>query len=178
MIGLGLPRAECPEQVGLSSERLERLGGVIRADVERKLIPGAVLTIARAGRVGYAEAFGWRDREAGAPMTADAIFRVASMTKPITSVAAMMLAEEGRLEIAAPVADYLPEFAELTVGVERRKPERMMTVQDLLRHTSGLLYAFFGDEPVRRAWREANCIDYGHTTQQRSAKVARLPLLL
>src|SRR5882762_4363128 len=148
MTALGLPRAEGPEQIGLSSARLERLSGVVRQDVERGLIPGAVLTIARGGRVGYAEAFGWRDREAGAPMTADAVFRVASMTKPLTSVAAMMLAEEGRLEIAAPVADYLPEFAELTVGVERRKPEHAMTVQDLLRHTSGLIYAFFGDEPV------------------------------
>src|ERR1700726_748667 len=159
MSGLGLPRAEGPEQVGLSSARLERLAGVIRADVERRLIPGAVLAIARAGRVGYAEAFGWRDRDAGAPMTADAIFRVASMTKPITSVAAMMLAEEGRLEIAAPVADYLPEFAELTVGIERKKPQRTMTVQDLMRHTSGLIYPFIGDESVRRLWRDANVMD-------------------
>ena len=74
--------------------------------------------LARAGRVGFAETFGWRDREAEAKMTADSIFRVASMTKPMTTVAAMMLAEEGSLEIAAPVAQYLPEFAELTVGVE------------------------------------------------------------
>jgi CubicO group peptidase (beta-lactamase class C family) len=156
---LGLPRAESPEQIGLSSGRLERLGAVIRADVERKLIPGAVLAIARAGRVGYAEAFGWRDREAGAAMTADAIFRVASMTKPITSVAAMVLAEEGRLEIAAPVAQYLPEFAELTVGVERRKAQRAMTVQDLLRHTSGLTYAQFGDTPVQMIWRDVRLMD-------------------
>src|SRR5437762_10233118 len=134
MSEFGLPWAESPEQVGLSSARLERLAAVIRGDVERKLIPGAVLAIARGGRVGYAEAFGWRDREAGAPMTADAIFRVASMTKPITSVAAMMLAEEGRLEIAAPVAQYIPEFGDVTVGVERAKPQRTMTVQDLLRH--------------------------------------------
>src|SRR5713226_9079415 len=130
MTASGLPRAECPEQVGLSSARLERLASVIQQDVERKLIPGAVLVIARAGRVGYAAAFGWRDREAGAPMTLDSIFRIASMTKPITSVAAMMLSEEGRLEIAAPVANYLPEFAELTVGVEHVKPQRTMTVQD------------------------------------------------
>src|SRR5260370_33037672 len=122
----GLPRAECPEQVGLSSARLERLAGVIRQDVERKLIPGAVVVIARAGRIGYAEAFGWRDREAEAPMALDAIFRVASMTKPITSVAAMMLAAEGRLEIAAPVANYLPELAEMTVGIERKKPRRRL----------------------------------------------------
>src|SRR5258706_15516535 len=100
MTGLGLPRAESPEQVGLSSARLERLAGVIRADVERKLIPGAVLTIARAGPGGYAEAFGWRDREAGGPMTPHPVFRVAPMTKPITSVAAMMLGEGGRAENA------------------------------------------------------------------------------
>src|SRR5437870_4573510 len=177
MTAWGLPRAEGPEQVGLSSVRLERAATVIREDVERRLIPGAVLVIARFGRVGYAEAFGWRDREAKAPMTLDSIFRIASMTKPITSVAAMMLAEEGRIEIAAPVADYLPEFAEMTVGVERRKAARTMTVQDLLRHTSGLCYPFIGDEPARRLWREVNVMDEGQTNQEMVAKLARLPLL-
>ena len=173
----GLPRAESPEQLGLSSARLERASAIIREDVERRLIPGAVLVIARGGRVGYAEAFGWRDREARAPMTLDAIFRIASMTKPLTSVAAMMLAEEGRLEIAAPVAEYLPEFAGLTVGVERKKPLRTMTVQDLLRHTSGLVYPFIGDEPVRRLWRDADVMDEDQTNQEMVAKLARLPLM-
>src|SRR5436190_12026722 len=177
MTASGLPRAECPEQVGLSSARLERLAAVIRADVERKVIPGAVLAIARGGRVGYAEAFGWRDREGGAPMTADAIFRVASMTKPITSVAAMMLAEEGRLEIAAPVSQYLPEFAKLTVGTERRKAQRAMTVQDLMRHTSGLTYAQFGDTPVQMIWRDTKLMDEGQTNAELVAKLARLPLM-
>src|SRR6266699_3857318 len=152
MTDWGSPRAESPEQIGLSSARLERLSAVIREDVERRLIPGAVLVIARSGRVGYAEAFGWRDREAEAPMNLDAIFRIASMTKPITSVAAMMLAEEGRLEIAAPVAEYLPEFADLTVGIERKKAQRVMTVQDLMRHTSGLTYAQFCDTRVHMVW--------------------------
>ena len=177
MTDWGLPRSESPEQVGLSSARLERAAAVLREDVERSLIPGAVLAVARFGRVGYAEAFGWRDREAAAPMTLDAIFRIASMTKPLTSVAAMVLAEEGRLEIAAPVADYLPEFAELTVGVERRKAQRTMTVQDLLRHTSGLIYPFIGDEPVQRVWREANVMDEGQTNQEMVGKLARLPLM-
>ncbi len=177
MTDWGLPRAEGPEQVGLSSARLERLGTVIREDVERRLIPGAVLVIARFGRVGYAEAFGWRDREAGAPMNADSIFRIASMTKPVTSVAAMMLAEEGRLEIAAPVATYLPEFAELTVGVERRKAERTMTVQDLLRHTSGLCYPQFGDSPVQMVWRRANLLDPKQTNAELVEKLAGLPLM-
>src|SRR5438105_7654400 len=175
--GLGLPRAESPEQVGLSSARLERLSAVIRGDVARKLIPGAVLAIARGGRLAYAEAFGWRDREAGAPMSADAIFRVASMTKPITSVAAMMLAEEGRLEIAAPVAQYLPEFAELTVGTERRKAQRAMTVQDLMRHTSGLTYAQFGDTPVQMIWRDVRLMDEGQTNAELVGKLAGLPLM-
>ncbi len=119
MTALGLPRADRPQDLGLSPQRLERITRTLRADVERRLIPGAVMVIARAGRVGYAEAFGFRDREAQAPMTMDAIFRVASMTKPLTSVAAMMLAEEGSLQISAPVAEYLPEFKERTVGVER-----------------------------------------------------------
>jgi CubicO group peptidase (beta-lactamase class C family) len=177
MAKLGLPRAECPEQVGLSSARLERAAAVIRQDVERRLIPGAVLLIARFGRVGYAETFGFRDREAAAPMTLDAIFRVASMTKPLTSVAAMMLSEEGSLEIAAPVANYLPEFAEMTVGVERRKAARTMTVQDLLRHTSGLTYAGFGDSPVQMVWRDANLMDESETIAASVQKLGRLPLM-
>src|SRR5215472_14932840 len=99
-------------------------------------------------------------------MTADAIFRVASMTKPITSVAAMMLAEEGRLEIA-----------EMTVGVERRKAKRIMTVQDLMRHTSGLTYAQFGDTPVQMIWRDAKLMDEGQTNAELVAKLAALPLM-
>ena len=177
MSEFGLPWAESPEQVGLSSARLERLAAVIRGDVERRLIPGAVLAIARGGRLAYGEAFGWHDREAGVPMSADAIFRVASMTKPITSVAAMMLAEEGRLEIAAPVAQYLPEFAELTVGTERRKAQRAMTVQDLMRHTSGLTYAQFGDTPVQMIWRDTKLMDEDQTNAELVAKLAGLPLM-
>ena len=177
MTALGLPRAESPEQVGLSSGRLQRAAQVIRQDVEKQLLPGAILAIARGGRVGYAEAFGWRDREAEAPMTLDAIFRIASMTKPITSVAAMMLAEEGRLEVAAPVANYLPEFSEMTVGVERKRAQRTMTVQDLLRHTSGLTYGDFADSPVQMLWRDANLRDESETIAQLVAKLGQLPLM-
>ena len=173
----GLPKAESPEQIGLSSARLERISAVLRRDVERGLIPGAVMLIARAGRVGYAASVGWRDREAEAPMAGDAIFRIASMTKPLTSVAAMMLAEEGRLQIAAPVADYLPEFKELTVGIERARPRRTMIVQDLMRHTSGLTYAQFGESPVQMAWRQAALGDEGQTNADLVAKLARLPLM-
>ena len=177
MIALGLPRAERPEQVGLSSERLERITAVITADVERGAIPGAVLAIARSGRIGYAEAIGYRDRETGAPLQLDSIFRIASMTKPMTSVAAMMLGEEGRLDIGAPVAEYIPEFKELTVGAERAKATRTMTVQDLLRHTSGLTYAMFGDSPVQMLWRDADLQAENQTNEELAGKLANLPLM-
>jgi CubicO group peptidase (beta-lactamase class C family) len=177
MIALGLPRAERPEQVGLSSERLERITAVIKADVERGALPGAVLAIARSGRIGYAEAIGYRDREAGAPLQLDSIFRIASMTKPMTSVAAMMLGEEGRLDIGAPVAEYIPEFKELTVGAERTKATRTMTVQDLLRHTSGLTYAMFGDSPVQMLWRDADLQAEDQTNEELVGKLANLPLM-
>jgi CubicO group peptidase (beta-lactamase class C family) len=177
MIALGLPRAERPEQVGLSSERLDRITAVITADVERGAIPGAVLAIARSGRIGYAEAIGYRDREAGAALQLDSIFRIASMTKPMTSVAAMMLGEEGRLDIGAPVAEYIPEFKELTVGAERAKATRTMTVQDLLRHTSGLTYAMFGDSPVQMLWRDADLQAENQTNEELAGKLANLPLM-
>jgi CubicO group peptidase (beta-lactamase class C family) len=177
MAGWGLPRAESPEQVGLSSDRLARIAATLQQDVERRLIPGGVFVIARAGKIAYAEAVGYRDREVGAPMTPDAIFRVASMTKPMTSVAAMILAEEGRLQIAAPVTEFLPEFKELRVGIQRATPTRTMTVQDLLRHTSGLTYAAFGDSPVQMIWRDANLMDEGQTNAELITKLAGLPLM-
>jgi CubicO group peptidase (beta-lactamase class C family) len=177
MSDLGLPRAERPEEIGLSSERLDRINATLRHDVERRLIPGAVLAIARGGRVGYAEAVGFRDREAQAPLAFDAIFRVASMTKPVVSVAAMMLAEEGRLDISAPVADYIPAFGAMTVGVDRRPAQRVMTVQDLMRHTSGLTYAQFGDSPVQMIWRDAKLMDDAQTNADLVGKLARLPLM-
>ncbi len=177
MSGLGLPMAERPEEIGLSAERLQRIGAILRHDVERRLIPGGVMLIARGGRLGFAEAFGWRDREAQAPMALDAIFRVASMTKPVTSVAAMMLAEEGSLQISAPVAEYLPEFKERTIGVERVCARRTMTVQDLMRHTSGLTYAGFGDSPVQMIWRDLDLMSEDQTNADLVSKLARLPLM-
>jgi CubicO group peptidase (beta-lactamase class C family) len=177
MNGLGLPKAERPEELGLSPERLQRISTTLGHDVERRLIPGGVMLIARGGRIGFADAFGYRDREAGAPMTADAIFRVASMTKPVTSVAAMMLAEAGELQISAPVAEYLPEFGDRTVGVTRVRARRTMTVQDLLRHTSGLTYAAFGDSPVQMVWRGADLSNENQTNADLVGKLSELPLM-
>src|SRR5262245_56850316 len=105
-----LPRATA-EEVGLSTEKIDRIGRTLRADVERGRIPGAVVIVARKGRIAYVDAVGFRDKAAGAPMPQDAIFRIASMTKPLVSVATMMLYEEGRLFLSDPVSKYIPELA-------------------------------------------------------------------
>lgn len=146
-----LPRAQ-PADVGLSAERLDRVGRVLRDEIERGKIPGAVALVARKGRIAYYETFGVRDPATGAPMAKDAIFRIYSMTKPMTSVAVMMLQEEGRLVLSDRVSKFLPQLANLQVAVERRDPAtgqstfdlvpaaREITIQDLLRHTSGFAY--------------------------------------
>jgi CubicO group peptidase (beta-lactamase class C family) len=135
-----------PEELGLSATRLARLGEVMHRESERGRVPGAVALVARRGRIGYFEAFGRRDPVNGAPMAKDAIFRIYSMTKPIVSVAAMMLWEEGCFLLNDPVSKYLSELADLKVavtrgeGIELVPAEREITIQDLLRHTSGLTY--------------------------------------
>jgi CubicO group peptidase (beta-lactamase class C family) len=106
----GLPKANQPEEVGVSSERLTRVAKAFQADVDKGLIPGAVFLIARNGKVAYFEAVGFRDRDKKIPMSTDAIFQIASMTKPLTSVAMMMLVEEGKIQLNEPVSLYLPEF--------------------------------------------------------------------
>ena len=145
--GASLPRGE-PDAVGLSGERLERIGRVLRGEIEKGKIPGAVALVARKGRIAYFESFGVRDPATGAPMTKDAIFRIYSMTKPVTSVAVMMLQEEGRLVLSDPISKFLPQLTNLKVAVERKDGAgfdlvpvaREITIQDLLRHTSGFAY--------------------------------------
>ena len=183
----GLPQAWSPESVGFSSERLARLGAALKEGVDKGEIPGAVVLIARKGSVAWFESFGYRDREAKAPMERDAIFRLASMTKPIVTVAAMMLVEEGRLVLGAPVANYLPEFKDVKVGVEKKDatgkielvletPQRPMTVQDLMRHTSGLTYGFFGKSMVKEQYNQAKLFDPAQSNAEFVAKLAKLPL--
>jgi CubicO group peptidase (beta-lactamase class C family) len=177
-----LPLA-APEDIGLSSARLARLGAVIAGEIERGRVPGAVALVARRGRVGYFESFGQRDAVAGAPMAKDAIFRIYSMTKPITSVAAMMLWEDGRFLLGDPIAKYLPDLAGLDVAVERdgvleRVPAvRAVTVQDLLRHTSGLTYEFRGSGPVHRMYRSAKVDSRAQSNAEQVAALGRMPLL-
>ncbi len=178
-----LPRAGRPEEAGLSADRLGRLGTWMRAEVEAGRIPGAVVAIGRGGRLAYYEAFGYRDRETRAPMPVDAVFRIASMTKPIASLALMMLVEEGRVMLWHPVSRYIPEFKDVKVGMERAPAQREMTVQDLLRHTSGLTYGALpvaggaGANPVQLAYTEAKVSDPNQTIEEFIARLARQPLM-
>ena len=168
--------AHRPEDAGFSSERLEKDREVLRADVEAKRFPGAVLLMARNGKIAFYEVVGYQDRAAETPMKKDSIFRIASMSKPITSVAAMILAEENKLDLAAPVAQYLPEFKDVKVGPEGAPPKRPMTVQDLMRHTSGLTYGLFGNSPVDQMYRKANI--FGAKSLEEMVKtIAGMPLL-
>jgi CubicO group peptidase (beta-lactamase class C family) len=177
-----LPLA-APEEIGFSSMRLARLGAVMRDEIERGRVPGAVALIARRGRIGFFDSFGQRDAATGAPMAKDTIFRIYSMTKPITSVAAMMLWEEGRFLLSDPIAKYLPELADLHVAVERgaeieRVPlERAITIQDLLRHTSGLTYEFRGSGPVQKMYMSARVYSLAQSNADQVATLGRIPLL-
>ena len=155
-----LPRAE-PGKVGLSAERLERIEQAFSREIDGGKLPGAVIMVARDGQLAYAKTIGFRDKDANAPLAEDSIFRIYSMTKPLVSVAAMILMEEGRLQLPDPVSKYLPELAKLQVSVPQLDPygkvtystvpaERPITVQDLLRHTAGLGYGEITQNAVVR----------------------------
>jgi CubicO group peptidase (beta-lactamase class C family) len=170
-----------------SRERLARLSDVIQSRIAAHHIPGAVMLVEHDGKVVLEQALGRRDPASEAPMAMDTIFRIYSMTKPIVSVAVMMLAEEGRLIISDPVSKYLPELAGLQVGVEETADdgskrlklvpaEREMTVQDLLRHTSGLTYGIFGESLVKSRYRESGIERRGVTNAELVRGLSTLPL--
>ncbi|GLH80176.1 serine hydrolase [Bradyrhizobium sp. SSBR45G] len=178
-----------PGTLGFDVDRLERVTQAFQGHVDSGQLPGAVVLIARKHKLAYFRAFGFRDREQKSAMTTDSIFRIASMTKPIVGAGAMMLVEEGKLAIAAPVSNYLPEFKDLQVRVERTDPAtgktetvmqpqlRPMTVQDLLRHTAGLAYPPpVGNGPVADAYRDANVLDRNTTLAEMVTKMSKLPL--
>ena len=177
-----LPRAK-PESVGMSSARLARIGAVLKADVDRGRLPGAVVAIARQGKLVYYEAVGFRDKDAGAPMTRDAIFSIASMTKPMTSVALLQLSEEGRVLISDPVGKYLPPLANMRVAASLDNPAdtvpavRQPTLQDILRHTAGLLYGGRGTSALHKLY-PASSSTSGRTMTGTEfiAKLGSLPL--
>ncbi|HEX7215320.1 MAG TPA: serine hydrolase domain-containing protein, partial [Methylomirabilota bacterium] len=177
-----------PERLGLSAEGLARITARLKADSEKGTIPGAVLLVARHGKLALFDAVGTRDPATRTPMTKDGIFRIYSMSKPITSVAAMVLFEEGTLTLNEPVSKYLPQLGGLKVGVEKPDPSggaptlelqpsrRDMTIHDLLRHTSGLTYGFFGPGLVKKAYVDAKVWEDYPTNAELVDRLAQLPL--
>jgi CubicO group peptidase (beta-lactamase class C family) len=170
------------ETLGLVPEKLERLTAIMARQVEEKKAPGVSMLIARHGKIAYRELVGAL-RPGGPQMTDDAIFRIYSMTKPIVSVAAMMLVEEGRLLISDPVSKYIPAFANMKVGVVNGEKldlaplQRPITVQDLMRHTSGLTYGFTGASPVQKLVKAANVVNSSRTLAENVEAMTALPLM-
>lgn len=149
-----------PAELGFCAERCGRLITVLQTEIDRQRLPGAVVLLSRHGKIGLFEALGAQDPSAGVAMARDSIFRLYSMTKPIVSVAVMMLMEQGRLLLSDSISKYLPEFANQQVAVERDGQVTLApvvqaaTIQDLLRHTAGLTYEFSGDSAVQRQYRK------------------------
>ncbi len=183
----GALQVASPSTLGFSEERLTRIRDLLAADSASGRIPGAVVLIARHGKVALFDAVGKQNATMGTAMTRDAVFRIYSMTKPITTVAAMMLVEEGRLRLDDPIAKFLPEFDKPQVGVEKPgadgKPtletepaRRPITVQDLMRHTAGLTYGFFGSGLVKKAYVDARLNEGDPSTAEFVQRLAKLPL--
>lgn len=177
--------AVAPEELGLSSLTLDRLVQRFQGDVEARRLPGAVMLVARHGKLAMFEALGTLDPASGSPMTKESIFRIYSMTKPIVSVAAMMLVEQGKLSLDEPVAAYLPEYAgqfvagsplaAATVSVSAAR--QSATVRDLLRHTAGLTYEFLGSSPVQRQYAQARIGSLHRSSIEFSRQLAAFPLM-
>jgi len=172
---------------GFSVQRLDALTARLQADIDAKLIPGAVMLVARNGSIAYEKALGLQDPDGGVPMALDTIFRIYSMTKPIVSVAAMMLVEEGRMLLSDPISTWLPELRRLKVGgevaglegknrLELLDTERPITVQDLLRHTSGFTYGIFGDSLVKAEYRRLGIGGQKLNSDEFIAALAQAPL--
>ena len=186
--GWALPMAAKPEDVGLSSVQLKRIETVTQKHIDDGLVPGAVMLVARRGKVAWVSTLGKRDPAASPdPMKADSIFRIYSMTKPIVSVAVMQMVEEGRLQVSDPVSKFLPELGRMKVAHEKTgadgtptlllsDPERPMTVQDLLRHTSGLIYGGRGASLVNQAYVAAKIGDRSMSNEEFVTKLSTLPL--
>lgn len=172
---------------GFSRAGLARIDAFLQSEIAKGNIPGAVMLIKRHGKVAYFQNFGTRDPGTKAAMSPDTIFRIYSMSKPITSVAAMMLVEDGKMLLDDPVSKYIPAFADVKVGVEKKgedgsvgldlvAPRRPMTIQDLMRHTSGLTYGFFGEGAVKKAYVDAKLFSEDVDNAGFADKIAKLPL--
>ena len=178
---------DLPAGARFNPQKLERIGEFFRNEIADGKIPGAIVLIQQHDKPVYFEKFGVRDVATQLPMTDDTIFTVYSMSKPVTSVAAMMLVDEGKLNLTDPVAKYIPSFATAKVGVELKaengdsklelaQPERPITILDLMRHTSGITYGFYGDGLVRKLY--SNTLLYGgdYDNAEFAERIAKLPL--
>jgi CubicO group peptidase (beta-lactamase class C family) len=176
-----LPQAK-PESLGLSPVRLQRMSDAFKREVDKGTIPGATIMVARKGQIGWFDAIGRQSPQASTPMAHNSIFRIFSMTKPIVSVGIMMLLEEGHLLLNDPVAKFIPEFANQQVGVENHGKldlvplKRPMTIQDLLRHTSGITYDHTGNGLVQQLYQQSRLRSRKITNAEHAAMVASLPL--
>ena len=186
-----------PEQLGMSSARLERIAEALKKEVSDGKLPGAVVIVARKGKIVYSGATGFQDKAGNKPMTANSIFRIYSMTKPLVSVAAMMLVEDGVIQLTDPVSKFLPAFKDMQVSVATTGADGKVTysnvpavrpiiVQDLLRHSSGLAYAeITKNEPVKTAYVEAKFSQPGvhefdsraMTPAEQVERIAKAPLI-
>ena len=173
-----------PEEVGFSASRLGRIGKWMQGYMDQNKLVGTIAMVARCGKVAYLERFGMMDLEAAKPMQFDTIFRIYSMTKPITTVAVMMLYEEGRFQLHDPVSRFIPQFADVKVFVgateedlELTELEREATIHDLLTHTAGLTYDSFEDSPVDAMYREADLHRLDRTAKEVVLEIVKLPLV-
>jgi CubicO group peptidase (beta-lactamase class C family) len=177
-----------PEQVGMSLRRLNRIDNHMQGYIDRKEAAGALAIIARHGKIAYAKRWGHQDRENEIPMSEDTIFRIYSMSKPITTAAVMMLMEEGRFYLNDPIAKFMPEFSEMEVQTETTDPKtgevtvdtkpatRPITVRDLVRHTAGFTYGIFGNTNVDQEYRKAGILTVGNNLEETTNRLAKLPL--
>ena len=181
LLSKDLPSAK-PEDVGLSSERLARMNKAIHAYVDAGRTPGVVTLIARHGKVVHVDAYGKADLTSGRATRADDIFRMYSMTKPITSVALLSLYEEGKFQLTDPLSKFFPAFADVKVltgmgpggAMLLDSPRRPITIQDVFRHTAGFTYGFFGGSPLDKMYTDANV--FGKDLDDLMAKLGKLPL--
>ena len=174
----GLPRA-VPEDVGMSTSRLERIAPVMQRWVDDGKIPGALTMIAREGRLVHFEKFGTQDIAAAKAIEFDTIFRIYSMTKPITSIAVMMLYEEGHFQLGTPVSEFIPAFKDIQVYTEDGEAivdaERELTIKHLLTHTSGIIYGGDWEHPINERYKEADF--YGGDLAHMAQEIGDIPLL-
>jgi CubicO group peptidase (beta-lactamase class C family) len=177
-----LPQAK-PESLGLSHLRLRRMSDAFKRDIDKGTTPGVTMMVARRGQIGWFEALGKQNPASTTPMGHDTIFRIFSMTKPIVSIGIMMLLEEGDFLLNEPVAKYIPEFADQKVGVENNGKlelvpvKRPITIQDLLRHTSGITYDHTGNGLVQQLYQRSRLRSRKISNAEHAALVASLPLM-